>query len=54
MPVAEADTPHWTAAGLRKTRKQIHFSDRASARKAIINEYFILTYGKLFYSAKWS
>lgn len=43
----------WAAEGPGDTsKKNIHFGGGTSARKAIINEYFILTYGELFCSAK--
>lgn len=48
MPAAEADTAVLGCSGTQKHVNIIHFGDRANARKAIFDEYFILTYGKLF------
>lgn len=52
MPAAEADTTELGCSGTLRHVNKIHFGDRANARKAIFDEYFILTYGKLLRSAK--
>lgn len=48
MPAAEADTAVLGCSGTQKDVDKIHFGDTANARKAVFNEYFILTYGELF------